>query len=350
MFTYQLQYRTCALKEGEELSFPNDVQLEIHLEPTAQFGVGQHIGKTMVKKFKDEKVPLKCVFNSHTGKTNYEFGTVLEPLSAFVESGKLSMVLDGNVIRIDTRCETSDEFDDRLFEIHYIMPILINMECEQPPVISSTSGRVGTSLFYLQLSYSMSEFSAITKVDQEKKLVALMNHYPLLCQGNHRLLAALHYYHIACRLIECGNTPSEFLSECILNLCKVLEVLFGSKHDIVREDLIKLGYSITDIEEMYIPIMLLRNQFDVGHVSISYFEQEQLNILYVYLENSLRNFRKLLKTLILHISDNKYSLKPVAERPIDPEKKRTLDKLITLVEKRIGKKEIARRFPRTPRS
>ena len=56
----------------------------------------------------------------------------------------------------------------------------------------------------------------------------------------------------------------EFLPEVVLNLAKVLEVLFppggdGRTRDAVRQNLSQLGFSELEIEADYIPAMALRN-------------------------------------------------------------------------------------------
>ena len=57
--------------------------------------------------------------------------------------------------------------------------------------------------------------------------------------NNRRIIAALKYYYTACRLSRVGNSPWEFMSEIILNFCKVLESLFPASRDTVREGLVK---------------------------------------------------------------------------------------------------------------
>ena len=54
MLTYQLQNRIYQIKNEKPFSFPNNVEIEIFLEPTEQFGVGIKPSKTAVKNHKAE--------------------------------------------------------------------------------------------------------------------------------------------------------------------------------------------------------------------------------------------------------------------------------------------------------
>ena len=47
MLTYQLQNRVYQIENQRKFTFPNDVEVEIYLEPTEQFG----LGKILVKLF-----------------------------------------------------------------------------------------------------------------------------------------------------------------------------------------------------------------------------------------------------------------------------------------------------------
>jgi hypothetical protein len=56
----------------------------------------------------------------------------------------------------------------------------------------------------------------------------------------------------------------------------VLEILFAHSDktiDAVRQELPKFGYTGQEIEENFTPIMILRNHFDVGHVTTKLYNQ-----------------------------------------------------------------------------
>ena len=149
-----------------------------------------------------------------------------------------------------------------------------------------------------------------------------------------RFSAALHYYHVARRLVVAGNGAHEFMAEIILNLNKVLEVLFGPRRDSVREELTKLGYSSEDIEIRFIPLMILRNEFDVGHAFLSVIDREVLKELYSYLEFMEEDFCELLQRLLRRMNDGSYVLYEEHDPSIKQKKKKIMDDLLASFRKR----------------
>lgn len=96
----------------------------------------------------------------------------------------------------------------------------------------------------------------------------------------------------------------------------------------------KLGYSNEEIEGDFIPIMILRNEFDVGHVSISLLKPEQLKALYGYLEQTEGNFRGILRRLLDQVRDGAYKLPQDYDLTLDKDKRKIMGKLIRTFEER----------------
>jgi hypothetical protein len=210
--------------------------------------------------------------------------------------------------------------------LHYILPILLNLEFVEPPVIKYTKGKIGDAEFNWELEKRLSEFD-VTNDEIQKKRV--FDSFLKLNQiNNRRLIAAIYYFYIARRLTEAGNSPFEFMAETILNLCKVLQVLFGESRDQVRQELIKCGYSKEEIEKKFIPIMILRTEFDVGHVSLTIFEQEQLNVLCNFVEKSEFTIRELLKRICEKSKNKEYLLKSDPDPHLEGDKLRTINTLM----------------------
>ena len=153
--------------------------------------------------------------------------------------------------------------------------------------------------------------------------------------SNRRLAAAAYYFYVARRLSEAGHSAFEFMAEVVLNLSKTLEALFGvgGNCDKVRTELRKLGYCETDIEERFIPLMILRNNFDVGHVSLSLLKQKQLDALHRYLEFSESNFRELLKKVIAKVENGEYVLHSTSDLALEGDKLRKMRSLLATFEK-----------------
>ena len=104
--------------------------------------------------------------------------------------------------------------------------------------------------------------------------------------------------------------------------------------ELFRAELLKLGYSNEEIEGDFIPLRIIRNEFDVGHVSISLFKPEQLKALYGYLERTEGNFRGLLRRLLDQVRDGAYKLPQDYDLTLDRKKRKIMDGLIQRFEER----------------
>lgn len=207
--------------------------------------------------------------------------------------------------------------------------------------MKATQGRVGEEFFIWQLVTINPKFTCSTGEYQEKLITESFKKLDLICDlSNRRLAAALYYFYVAKRLTEAGNSPYEFMSEVILNYNKVLEVLFAhsekSRDDVRNELLNSFGYSKNEFDLKFKPIMLLRNEFDVGHVSIELFNQGQLDALYKYLELAEADLRELLKQVISKVGEGNYCLRRDTDL-IDKDKQKNLNRLIKSFEERIKK-------------
>jgi len=316
------------IKNGKELTFPNDVEIVVCLEPTEQFGIGEKLSKTALKDTK-----ARLIYDLNTGKYGVRSTPHLQSIEAVVEWSNLRLEMRGNMVHVKTYCRTSNDLNGILIALHYLLPILLNLEFAEPPVVKYTRGRVGDAIFNWELEKATQFIDITTKEKQEKRVVDSFKR--LVNMGDvsiRRLAAALFYFYVARRLVESGNSPYEFLSEVIHNLNKVLEILFGSRQE-VRNELSKFGYSQDEIEVKFLPIMTLRNEFDVGHASITIFKPKQLSVLYEYLEYSERNIRELLERVVKKVESGEYILPPVHDLTLKGSKLRILNELIAVFEK-----------------
>jgi len=221
------------------------------------------------------------------------------------------------------------------------LPMLLNLELAEPPIVMTTCGRVGDTTFNWELVGRKFCFQTTTQENQEKTIYSTIERFRLFSEkANPRLLAALHYFHIACRLTAEGNSPWEFMAESVLNLCKVLQVLFGEKRDDVRGGLAGLGYSMEEIERDFIPLMVLRDGFDVGHASLTIFKPENLEAIYEYLEDIESHVRDLLKCVTDSVQAGTYELHQEASLSPDREKRKEVEQLITSLTKWNEKRKV----------
>jgi hypothetical protein len=322
MLTYQVRKRNFKLIDGGSFEFPNQVEIQFTLQPLQPFGESASGGRTAVRE-----VEAEMYSNMNTGHFTIESKTPLKPLN-------------GNCLQINTRCESIIHLTRLTESIFFLIPMLLNIEFADPPVIEDVTGRVGKTNFRWALSAWKAEIETTTQKKQEARVISSWERYKLITQPeNRRFVAALHYFHVACRLNRSGHSPWEFMSEIILNLSKVLEVLFppleaGKTRDGVRESLKKIGYSDNEIETHFIPIMAIRNNIDVGHVHLSMLTQEQLQVLHAYTESLESAIRSMLRLLIDKIQKSEFQLDSSFNLSPKKEVTKTIEKLKTMYSKK----------------
>src|SRR5262249_44895295 len=153
------------------------------------------------------------------------------------------------------------------------------------------TGNVGDAEFEWPYANYPADATVTTQELQERYFLEAWKNMELLLPAQHRrLYAALLYFQTACRLSVAGLNPWEFMGEVLLNLSKVMEVLFpadgSSTINAAREGLEDLGCASLDIEKWYIPAIALRNGLDVAHVSLAAFNHEQLRAVHEYTEKA----------------------------------------------------------------
>ncbi len=146
---------------------------------------------------------------------------------------------------------------------------------------------------------------------RDSRCIHAMENLPVLCDSNNRrLLAACAYFQKAVRLASVGVGPSEFASEAVINVAKVLEVLFpGNKsRDAARTGLLQIGYKADEIEQKFIPALLLRSYLDAAHVRMATLSAGERRKLQIYMENAAGDFREMITKVVEAVRDNKLQL------------------------------------------
>ena len=95
-----------------------------------------------------------------------------------------------------------------------------------------------------------------------------------------------------------------------------------------------LGYTDVLIEATFIPVMILRSHFDVGHAKITVPNQEQLNILYSYLQGLEAEFTELMNRICDRVDEGNYNPIPHGALELDPSEQSAFDRLVAQIASR----------------
>ena len=329
MFTYQLRERVFRIIDGGSLEFPNSAEITITMEPLQAFGASAEGGHTVVMESE-----VHFLYNVNVGSYSITSSISLEPLEVNIDEPDRRWELKGNKLRIFlNNCDSIVDLEEHILSLFYGLPILLNVEFADPPVIEQVEGAVGGTRFNWELARVELPFKTTTQESQESKFFDSWKRLQLLGdQGNSRLLGALQYFYIASRLKNAGHSPWEFTAEIILNLNKTLEALFpplgdGQPRDAVRKGLSMLGYSSEDIERKFLPAMALRNVIDIGHVDLSLYSRRQLDALQNYTEFAKSAWGDMLQLLMDQIADGKYVLDQYVQSPADSIAARIIERI-----------------------
>jgi len=317
MFTYQIRPRVFRLKEGTTLSFPAKGIVNFVFSPLQTFGIESGGGRTAVKA-----VAASVLFNANTGQHTIESKEPLKPLEVLLEEPNRNVHLQGNVLTIEQNFESNEELTQLIQWVYFGLPSLLNIEYADPPVIKQIEREIGKTSFRWELAGWHAEFRTTTQEKQELAFVSSWERIGLLSlPTNTRLLAALHFYYTAVRLLRRATIAGEFLPEAIMNFSKVLEVLFppdgdGKTRNAARMRLEELEFTELEIEADYIPAMVLRNEIGVGHVDLGLFKPEQLTLIHGYVRRAEFSFHTLFQRLFEKIKSNEFTIKPYERKPI----------------------------------
>lgn len=334
MLTYQVRPRIFRLEPEQPLVFPSQAELRFHFRPAQPFGVEAGGGRTAVKA-----VAATASFNANTGETTIESKQPLAPLEVSIEAPNVTARLDGNALTVSGIFESLNSVAQTIESIFFMLPALLNVPFADPPYIERVDGTIGSTDFRWELARWRGEFRTTTQQSQEQRFAEAWARMSLVAEpGLRRLAAALHYFHIACRLNRAECTAGEFVAEAVLNYAKTLEVLFppegqGGTRDAARRGLRSLGLMDDKIEADFIPAMALRNEIDVGHVELGLFKPEHLTVIHAYIERAENAFREMLEILLTQVESNEFK---VAHHELGPPSDRALQVVERLKERMSG--------------
>jgi hypothetical protein len=193
MLTYQVRRRGVYTEPlGTPLLFPNDAELVFHFAPAGPFGGTTSRGYTAV-----HRKEITTFFNSNTGRSLVESSEPLDPVEVSLRLSDGTVRFVGPSCTVSFRCESRLELQSMLESYYYLLPLLLNVDFQDAPIIERVTGRVGSTQFHWGVIQPISvPFDATTTEQQEKRIVLVVRRMSLLderrAKSARRLAAALH--------------------------------------------------------------------------------------------------------------------------------------------------------------
>jgi hypothetical protein len=256
---------------------------------------------------------MRVKVNLSTGRSEILVDEPLfEPVTASLEIADTRFEIRQDVVVVTARCESQRDLSDLMSTVYYAFPAILNVFLPDAPYPTHGWGVLGESRFRWLFDPAMVTASTVvtSKKNQEELITSA---WRLIAQAaeSRRLMGGVHYFHVGCRLLAAGYNRFEFTAEALLNFAKSLQSAFGDTRDAVRKELAKLGlFSDTEIEAKYLPALLLRDQFDVAHISFSLLTSEQLRTLHDCTNLAEQALRDLYKALFEKLESGEYVMPP----------------------------------------
>ena len=302
MLTYHLQQRVFRTVKGGSPQFPGTATVRLIFEPGPLFGVGSGPLRVVLPQGK-----IQFAWDGNTGRAVAEPDPPIPPLACQVHLPTGDYQLETQVLTHSFQCTDMGQLEATVSTLSYLLPALMSAHLPQPVRIVRTHCIIGDTEYNWELAgpQAIVSFAVRTKESLEAGVESALRASPMIAEGaNRRLAAAIHYVHVARRLLEAGVSQWEFLAEAVLNFNKAVEVLFGESRDQQREGLVAIGYERQEIETSVVPLLLLRDSIDIAHPRLALFKRAELDALYRFLDHAELIMNEFL-TRLLRAVENK---------------------------------------------
>lgn len=322
MLTYRLQPRVFRIEPDHSVEYPAAGRIEARLLPAGMFGGAKAEGRFLLRGS-----GATIEWNANSGRGRALSHGELKPLKAGVQFPNAVVRLEGNLLIWEGRLQNHAELESATQVLLYVVPPLLALEMPEPPYVERITGVLGDVVFEYMHADATIPLAVVSQDSLERAAVDAIDRLPLaLAKRADRALAAAYYLHVANRLLAAGYSQWEFMAEAVLNFDKSLRVLFGHRRDEVRRGLRNLGFGREQIEDQFVPILLLRSKLDVAHPRLLRPSKEQRLTIYDFLVDTPQRMNKVLKRALAALTSGDSSFIP-AEMRSDPSSINEIDAL-----------------------
>jgi len=320
MTYYLIQNRNVRAIGEDKPSFPAKLTATIRFGPEDAFGTQGASTRTTAKK----STASRLLWNANEGTSFWE-GELIDRIQGSASIGDLNVVLDGATMNLTASVSSMKHAENLLLSANHIFPAVLSFRLRVFAWIKEFIADIGGSSFRLEtdnLRYGITIATSDYNCQNIKNAVA--DWLELTDQSN-RLFTAMYYFRHAERLACLEPDRQSMTAEIILNLTKVIDVLFSS-NDELRQKAKEWGIDEDFIEKRIIPLTKIRSEFDVAHVALAPLTTEQNQTLLDFTSKSLSNVYTLLLQIVELQKNDTISLDPVSNS-LKKDKEKFLNKL-----------------------
>lgn len=222
MLIYQKRERLLMHSGAAPLQFPDQGRVDFALAPGGPFGVGALSGRLALGA-----IHLSLEPQPNTGRYEHATAQYMDSISVITTTDDASVRVEGNVVSVRRAFESENELLALIEAVYLALPAAMITDFVDAPGVVAVTGNIGDIEFKWAYTNYPVTLDVTSKQIQERRFYESWERLQLLLLAeNRRLFAALNYFYVACRLAVVGASPWEFTAEIVMNLSKVLEVLF----------------------------------------------------------------------------------------------------------------------------
>jgi len=308
MSLYLIPFRTLnRTNQAVPLSFPAQVTAQITLGPEDAFGLPTERRTTVAVGR-----PTQFFGNSNEGFIQLE-GALIERLEAEFQVRHVSARLSGNVLTLVFMASSYHEATQNLNSAHQLLVPIITHRLRTYVWVKLFTVMIGTEAFDFVLSPVRRQLVAATAEENKARIKESLVDWMGFKEEHRPFLSALSYFRQAHRLalIQPGAEP--LVSEILLNLAKAIEVMFrSSNRDEIRRQAATWGFPSEEIEEVMLPILILRNELDVAHVALAQLTVAERETIVEFALQAISNMEVIIERIAKGLFSGTIRLAPVS--------------------------------------
>jgi hypothetical protein len=321
MALYLLQQRYLRLVRGNEAVFPSEVVINIHFGPLDAFGVESSSGRTTAR----QGAPAHLIWNANNSTSSWE-GPLIDKLDIGLQFGALNASWTGNKLEMRIRVEDRSEFDSAVASSSQILPILLSLKLKVYVWIEEYTIDVGATCYRYESASHRYGITIASTEGRESAVCQVIKDWLGQNDDSIRILMSANYLRQALRLSRLEPDRQLMAAEVILNLAKAIEMLFSSDRNALRKKSHEWGIESKFIEQWIVPILLIRNELDVAHVTSAANLNTDHRAILDFMDRACTKVNELVSRVLDMYFSGKVTLDPPT-KAIDNQRRKLLDKI-----------------------
>jgi len=306
MTHFLLQHRHLRRLGQAQPSFPATLIARVKFGPEDAFGISGNDPRTTAKQ---GATPAGVYWSANEGVSLWD-GPLIDQLKAEFQEGDLSGQWAGNQLLLKVNVKSLEDANHVVSSANQLVPAFLSLRLRVFVWIKEFLVEIGDCPFRLETSQHHYGITIASTKHNEECAKRSIRDWKLQGQESLRVVMAIYYYRQALRLATLEPDRQSMAAEVILNLAKAIEIIFSCDRNRLRSKAKKWGLDLDSLERWIIPILLIRNEFDVAHGASAPLSSTQHEAILRFLIRALTHVHKFLEDFVEMVQAGKIVLDP----------------------------------------